>query len=94
MKQLIKDLNDVTAVVDLNFDRETKEFENVYGSPTVIERDGLVIVSAEDGKGFADYYGEFTGGDMWINPELEAIAKKHGGYWEWESAGAISFAEE
>jgi len=52
-----------------------------------------LTVSAEDwddDKGLAaDYYGEFRGGFPWIHPELEAIAEKHGLYWEWENPGAI-----
>lgn len=67
-------------------------FQN-HVAPTVFERDGLVFISAEDGKGFADYYGEYQATEApYIHPELEAIAKNHGGYWEWENPGCIVFA--
>ena len=57
--------------------------------PTVFERDGKLIVSAEDGGYFADYYGEYRGGYSWIDPRLEEAAKKLGMYWEWENPGCI-----
>jgi hypothetical protein len=60
--------------------------------PTAFVRDGLLIVSAEEGDGAADYYGEFHDGDPWIDPELEKFAKKNGCFWEWENPGAISLA--
>jgi len=59
-------------------------------TPTVIERDGRVFVSAEDGKCLADYYGEFSGDDAWIHPALESFADKHGMFWEWQNPGCIS----
>jgi len=49
----------------------------------------MICVSAEEGDGVADYYGEFRGGDMWIDPRLEAWAEKHGAYWEWYNPGRI-----
>jgi hypothetical protein len=58
------------------------------GHPAVFVRDSGLFVSAEDGRGFADYYGEFRGNYAWIHPELERIAKAHGGYWEWENLAA------
>jgi hypothetical protein len=61
--------------------------------PTVFERDGRLIVSAEDGLPWADYYGEFRGGYPWINPVLEAWAEEKGGFWEWENPGCIYFCE-
>jgi hypothetical protein len=76
-------------VPDLKWNGQT--LENIEVSPTVFERDGKVIVSAEDGLPFADYYGEGRpGNDPWINPALVKVAKKYGFYWEWENPGAIA----
>ena len=61
-------------------------------SPTLIERGNLILVSAEDGNYFADYYGEFSGGYPWVDPKLEDWAETNGYYWEWENAGAICLA--
>lgn len=58
-------------------------------SPTVFTRENSIFVSAEDGKGFADYYGEFRGGYPWIHPNLERAAKNLKGYWEWQNPGCI-----
>jgi hypothetical protein len=55
-------------------------------SPTVyIDRDepGQVVLSAEAGDGFADYYA-FT-----IDERIEEAASKLGLFWEWENAGAV-----
>ena len=49
----------------------------------------MICVSAEEGDGVADYYGEFRGGYPWIEPRLEAWAEKHGAYWEWCNPGRI-----
>jgi len=59
-------------------------------TPTVIESDGDILVSAEDGKCLADYYGEFLGGYPWVHPALEAFAEKHNMFWEWKNPGCIS----
>ena len=93
MQAFIKELK-ALHIDSMDWDRETKSLIDTVVSPTVIERDGLVIVSAEDGKGFADYWGcdEIQREGMYIHPELEALADKHGMYWEWEDAGAISIA--
>lgn len=67
----------------------TKRYQPAMIRPTVIIRNEILYVSAEDGNYFADYYGEFRGGYPWIDPRLEAFAKRNGGYWEWENPGAI-----
>ena len=54
-----------------------------------VNEDGQLEVSAEDGKDFADYYGEFRGGYPWIAPILEAWAHHFGLHWEWQHPGAI-----
>jgi len=88
MNKMIAQLEAVTAIVDLKWNRETKEFSDVFGSPTIIQNEDALFISAEDGKGFADYYR-----DMYINEQLETIAKQHGGYWEWQNPGAIVFCK-
>lgn len=59
----------------------------------VFVRDGHLFVSAESKHTGIDYYGEFQGGLPYINAELEAWAEAQGGYWEWESPGAIVLAK-
>jgi len=71
-----------------NLNKLKKAVEGV----TAFERDGLLFVSAEDGQGFADYYGQFTGGYPYIDERLEKFAEKHGCYWEWQDAGCIVLA--
>ncbi len=88
-KQLVKQIAAISAT-DLKWNKKTRDFDPVPVSPTIIERDSLIIVSAEDGGFFADYYGEFRGGVMWIRPDLEYIADAHGLVWEWENPGCIS----
>ncbi|MBO0738356.1 MAG: hypothetical protein J2P48_17580 [Alphaproteobacteria bacterium] len=63
--------------------------------PTVFIRNDRpnVIVSAEDGGYFADYYGEYRGGYPWIHPKLEEFATKRGYFWEWEHPGSIMLCE-
>lgn len=64
-------------------------YDFIKVGPTIIEREGKLIISGEDGRGFVDYYGEYRGGYPYINPDLEAAAKKHGCFWEWENPGCI-----
>jgi hypothetical protein len=73
----------------IEWNKATKTYDDIDVSPTVIERDGKVLVSAEDGLNWADYYGEFSGGMPFIDKRLEEFATAHGMYWEWESPGAI-----
>ena len=54
------------------------------------DENNIVKVSAEEGDGAADYWGEFSGGDPEIHPKLEAYADKHGLYWEWVNPGCIA----
>jgi hypothetical protein len=58
-----------------------------------INEDNVLTVSAEEGDGFADYYGEFRGGDPYIDPALEKWAEKRGHFWEWLNPGAIALYE-
>lgn len=81
---------------DLNKIR-IESLEKYYGkftwtevSPTLFEHDGVVHVSAEDGRGFADYYGEYRGGYPWIHPKLVEYAEKNNMHWEWDNPGSIA----
>ena len=76
------------------WNRESKDLEEIKVNPTVFERDNRVLVSCEDGKGFADYYGEFRGGYPYIHPALVAWAEKRGMYWDWENPGSIMLVKE
>lgn len=63
-------------------------------TPTAwVDEDGLLNVSAEDGKDLADYYGEFRGGCPWVEPNLVKWAEARGAYWEWQNPGAIVLIE-
>ena len=54
----------------------------------------IVSVSAEDGRGAANYYGDFTDGIPWFNPKLEAYAEKMNCFWEWVNPGCIALYEQ
>lgn len=76
----------------LRWNRETKTHDDIKLNPSIFaDADGaaIAIVSAEDGKGFADYYGEFRGGYPWIAETLETFATARGLIWEWQNPGAI-----
>ena len=62
-------------------------------SPSVFVREGQIFVSAEDGRGFADYYGEFRGGYPYIHESLTEFAETRGMYWEWQNPGCIVLVE-
>jgi len=61
--------------------------------PNVYERDGLLLVSSEEGDEFSDYYGTFYE-PMYVDKRLEAIADKYDGYWVWQDAGTIGFVDD
>lgn len=58
------------------------------GFTAFVHDDRTVYVSAEEGDGAADYWGEF-GDPLSIAPELDAYAKKLDMYWEWQNPGVI-----
>jgi len=93
--KLTKLIKDISAVEREGFrwNTETKTYDDIMVTPTIIQVDGKLLISGEDGKGFVDYYGEYRGGYPWIDPKLEEIAEKHGFYWEWENPGAICLAD-
>lgn len=55
----------------------------------VVRSDGSVILSAEEGDGLLDYYGEFRGGYPYIHPKIEEWAKTNGFFLEWENPGCV-----
>jgi hypothetical protein len=63
-------------------------------SPEIFEIDGAVAVSCEHGDSAGDYYGEYRGGDSWINPAILAAAEKAGFYAEWYNPGCYVFYAE
>lgn len=64
----------------------------IIRSPHVFkgERPDQIILSAEDGGYFADYYGEFRGGDSWVHESIEEWAKAHGYEIGWRDPGSVS----
>jgi len=93
--QLVKALSKVTSEGEKH-NPETGKYEPATVMPTLyLDRDhaNQVTLSAEDGHGFADYYGEFRGGYPYIDPRIEEAAEKLGLYWEWENAGCLNAYE-
>ena len=84
-KKLFKEIEAFTVV-----DPMTKEPVHV----PVFVKDDTICISAEHDSSFyfLDYYGEYRGGYAYILEELEALAAKHQGYWEWENPGCIAFS--
>ena len=88
--KIVAELRDV-KIPDFHWNKETKELEDCFISPTVFTNDDGAIahVSAEDGKGLVDYYGEYRGGYPYINIMLEDFARNHGCMWEWINPGCV-----
>lgn len=91
MKNLDKLKNSLPKLLKLRWSKEAKEFDEIFELPHTFVRDEMLYISGEYGDNAMDYYGDFNNGYAWINPVLEAWAKKNKGYWEWENAGAIVF---
>lgn len=55
--------------------------------------DRSIIVSAEDGLGFAHYQGQFEGEfapfDPWVHPLIETWAQQHGYGLDWRDPGSV-----
>jgi hypothetical protein len=51
--------------------------------PHSMVRDGMIYISMEQGDGAGNC------DTLEINPKLEAWAKEHGTYWEWQDNGTI-----
>ena len=88
LKNIQKELESL-EMTDFKWNRKTRELDEITISPTVLIIDGQLIVSGEDGKGLIDYYGEFRDGAQYIHSKIEAVASKHGCYWEWNNPGSI-----
>jgi hypothetical protein len=91
VKQIIKEetdpYNGKIEIILSDISKLKSEITNK--SPKTFVRDGFIYLSAEDGSHFADYYGEFKGEEMYIDPRLEKIADKYDMYWDWENPGTI-----
>lgn len=77
------------------------EWETRDLHPTVIaSQDDAreIIVSAEDGRGFAHYLGQFDGEfapfDPWVHPLIETWAQAHGYEVSWRDPGSVSLWPE
>lgn len=77
-----------------DFDVKKGDVVQTKRCPTVFIRANTLHVSGEDGGFFVDYYGEYRGGDPWIDPRLENWANMRGYYWEWDNPGSISLWEK
>lgn len=76
--------------LDKFFDQLKKLTDEEGRHPTLFRRDGKIILSAEDGGYFADYYGEYRLGYPWVHPKIEKWAKDRGLFWEWENPGCLA----
>ncbi len=90
--------DDLPLLDTWDWDKKLRDLVPVKRRPTGFVRDGLLVVSAEDGLGFADAYGqpsidedgnEYWTGTHYIDPRLEKWAEERGCYWEWETPGTI-----
>ncbi|MFV2091155.1 MAG: hypothetical protein ACC642_10880 [Pseudomonadales bacterium] len=93
--RLVKAMSKITTEGE-KYNRQTGKYEPAMVMPTLIlDRDesNQVMLSAEDGGYFADYYGEFRGGYPWIDPRVEKAAERLGFYWEWENAAVLTAYE-
>jgi len=59
----------------------------------MVTDDGHLMISAEEGDGLIDFYGEFRGGYPYIHPKLEKWATEHGGFFEWDNPGSVTLYE-
>jgi hypothetical protein len=64
--------------------------ENADTAPNQVRLGCEYLGDDEDPGPPGDYYGEFRGNYPWIDPRLEKLADKAGGYWEWENPAVIS----
>ncbi len=82
---------DLPLIDTFDWDSKIRDLVPVKKRPKGRLDEGRLYVSAEEGDGFADYYGEFcdNGGDPYIDPALEAWAEERGMYWDWVNPGEI-----
>lgn len=63
-------------------------FPEVFAHP---DYDRGLVMSAEDGGQFANYYGQFDEGcDPWVHPVIEAWAEQHDYIIEWRDPGSVT----
>ncbi|NQV85456.1 MAG: hypothetical protein HQ492_00050 [Woeseiaceae bacterium] len=85
-----QDIPELPKIPDFGYDEAAKAVVPIYIYPTAFLDDrGYLCISAEDGKGLADYYGEYRGGYPYINEQLIDWAKARGCHWEWVNPGSI-----
>ena len=75
------------------------KLKKVFPKSTIIDPDNSQVIlihneAHEENGVTCDYYGEFTGGYPWINPDIEKIAEKAGYFCEWNNPGSISLYEK
>ncbi len=58
-----------------------------------VNEEGVLQLSAEEGDGLLDYYGESRGGYPYIHPELEEWAASEGCFFEWVNPGIVTMHE-
>ena len=74
-----------------DFDFKNGEIVEVFIKPHAFIQDDTLMISAENGDGLADYYGEFRGGDPYIHEDLEKWAEENDGMWQWFNPASIGF---
>lgn len=77
----------------IKWNKTTKTYADIQVSCDCFVKDGVLMVTSDDGQGIIDYYGEYRGGYAYISPALEAFAKANGCFWEWNNPSSISLYE-
>ncbi len=93
IKKLARIKMRLDAIRNPAWDRKLRALVDDAAAPTVLVQDGTLILSAEDGHGFADFYGEFSGGYPTIDPRIQQVAADEGCFWEWRDPGSLVLAE-
>ena len=88
-KQLETMLSTMPACGD-DFDN-WKDYDNPPPKikPSARIDDNVIYISAENGDGIADYWGEFND-PMFINADLQKWADQYGCYIEWVNPGILA----
>lgn len=74
----------------LEWNKTAKTYDDIKVSCDCFVKNGVLMVTSDDGRGIIDYYGEYRGGYPYIDPQLEAFAKANGCFWEWNNPSSIS----
>ena len=88
---------DTITTLDLKYDKSRPSGDRfveiqIPAKPSIIERPTQLLLNAEDGRGFANYYPEMSD-DPHINSELEQWAAEIDCFWEWENPGCCVLCE-